>query len=362
MKHTLRIIPTCIALGLATLAGAASAQSSSVTIFGVADAALRHTSANGITNTQLASGAYSSTRFGFRGNEDLGGGLSASFWLESFLNVDTGLATPGGFQRRSTVSLASREWGELRLGRDYTPTHSNWARFDPFGYVGIGAVQLFSLSATGNTPVTSAFAANPNTIQRANNGVAYFLPRNAWGLEGGLVQNLGENGTSANDQHKSYGGRLGVTVGPVFVSAATFRTRNDRTAGNTFRDTAVAASYDHPVVKLSGGVRRFEYLNARQNNYLLAAVVPFGANSEFKFSWNRADMDGAVGATSIGNDQTNQYAVGYVYKLSKRSRLYTTFASMKNKGNARFVVPGSPATAVAGVSSRGFEIGFNHDF
>ncbi|XAH24198.1 porin [Xylophilus sp. GW821-FHT01B05] len=359
MKHHSMVSRTATLIALGVLAGSACAQSS-VTIFGVVDAAMRsaHTDNAGHVNS-LVSGAYSSSRFGFRGQEDLGGGLSASFWLESFLNTDTGTTTPAGFQRRSTVSLSQRDWGELRLGRDYTPTHSNWARFDPFGYVGLGAVQLFALSATGNTPATAAFGTAPNTIQRANNGVQYLLPRNAWGLEGGLAANFGENGTAANDQHKSGGGRLGINLGPVFVSAATFNTHDDKTVG-AFKDSALAASYDASLVRISGGVRRFEYQAARQNNYLLAAVIPVGVQ-EFKFSWNRASMDGRVGTVNISNDRADQFAVGYVYHLSKRTHAYTTLATIRNKGNSRFVVPGAPAGA-AGVTSRGFELGVNHEF
>lgn len=359
MKTKHMINKTTITLTLAALAGAASAQTS-VTIFGVVDAALRTASTDGAGSaTSLASGGNSSSRFGFRGQEDLGDGLSASFWLESFLNVDTGAATPGLFMRRSTVSLSQAGLGELRLGRDYTPTHSNWSRFDPFGYVGIGAVQLFALGATGTTPATAAFGTAPNTIQRASNAVQYLLPRNPWNLEGGLMYAFREGGTAANDQHKVVGGRLGVTLGPVFVSAATAKTNNNLTV-EAFKDSALAASYQWDGVKISAGIRRFEYRSARQDNLLLAAIVPVGV-SEFKFSWNRADMDGRVGTTSIANDRADQFALGYVYNLSKRSRLYSTVAVIRNKGNSRFVIPGAPA-GVAGVSSRGLEAGINHEF
>ena len=90
--------------------------------------------------TQLTNSGYNSSRLGFRGTEDLGGGMSASFWLEAGVNNDDGtgaatstnnqaIAAPAPavagtqgltFNRRSTVSLAGG-WGELRLGRDYTP-------------------------------------------------------------------------------------------------------------------------------------------------------------------------------------------------------------------------------------------------
>ena len=93
---------------------------------------------NDQTTTQLGEGGMSSSRLGFRGVEDLGGGLKASFWLEGALGPDTGLGGASfgnssrttnayAFERRSTLSL-SNQWGEVRLGRDYTPTNK-WIVF-----------------------------------------------------------------------------------------------------------------------------------------------------------------------------------------------------------------------------------------
>jgi predicted porin len=357
----LRSLHSAIGIAAMLVAGTAAAQSS-VTIFGVADVAVRHANterASGVTS--VVSGSYSSARYGFRGVEDLGGGLSAAFWLESFLNMDAGTATPAGFQRRSTVSLIHRDFGELRLGRDYTPTHSNWSRFDPFGYVGVGSNQLLILSATGTTPVTSAFGTgNPNTVQRVSNGVQYLLPRNAWGLEGGLTYAFREGGTTANDQHRSVGGRLGVNLGKFFIGASSLRTSNT-TAIGTFDDMGLGASYDAGFLRVTLAGRRFEYQNSAQNTYTLSGVVPFGPH-EIKASFVRADMQGRVGATNIDSDGANQFALGYVYNFSKSFRFYATAATIRNKGNSRFVVPGAPPASAASLNSRGFEAGLNKEF
>ena len=137
-----------IALAALAAAGAASAQSS-VTLFGIVDAAISHYGvSDGGHFSALANSGYNSSRLGFRGTEDLGGGLSASFWLEGALQNDTGYGgsqnvsgntvTGLDFRRRSTVSLAGG-WGELRLGRDYTPTFWNMTVFDPFGTNVVGS-------------------------------------------------------------------------------------------------------------------------------------------------------------------------------------------------------------------------------
>src|SRR5688572_8621132 len=115
-----------IALAVMAAAGAASAQSS-VTLFGIVDATFNHGRADGGSRvTQLTNSGYNSSRLGFRGTEDLGGGMSASFWLEAGISNDDGRAggaIPAGnqgvtiagnsglnFNRRSTVSLAGG-WG-----------------------------------------------------------------------------------------------------------------------------------------------------------------------------------------------------------------------------------------------------------
>ena len=121
-------------LGLIALLGSdLSLAQSSVTLFGVADTAVETTKADGTGSiTRVVSGANIPSRLGFKGSEDLGGGLSAAFWLEAGFFIDTGAGqltnlnnTPSGsaggsgltFNRRSTVSLLGR-FGEVRMGRD----------------------------------------------------------------------------------------------------------------------------------------------------------------------------------------------------------------------------------------------------
>ena len=132
---------------LGAFAGAASAQSS-VTLFGVVDLSANQIK-NGAASTQtLQSNQLNSNRIGFRGIEDLGGGLKAGFWLEAAMSNETGNVGGGNgvpapangasiFNRRSTVSLFSN-WGELRLGRDYDASFWNLVYDDVNGANGLG--------------------------------------------------------------------------------------------------------------------------------------------------------------------------------------------------------------------------------
>lgn len=82
-----------ILLSAIGLAGAACAQSS-VTLFGIVDATLARGSGSIANRTQLTSGGHTTSRIGFRGVEDLGGGLSAIFWLEAGLAADSERVRP----------------------------------------------------------------------------------------------------------------------------------------------------------------------------------------------------------------------------------------------------------------------------
>src|SRR5262249_27889244 len=135
---------------LGTFAGVASAQSS-VTIFGVVDLSIAQVKNGTVKNTEMAGNQLNSNRLGFPGVEDLGGGLSAGFWLEAGMNNATGEAGGGSgnvantaaatsaqlFNRRSTVSLMGG-FGEIRLGRDYTPSFWNTVFGDVNGANGVG--------------------------------------------------------------------------------------------------------------------------------------------------------------------------------------------------------------------------------
>lgn len=349
-----------LALGLAP---SASAQGS-VVVWGILDAAVRNVHNEGRGNlTSLVSGSNSTSRLSFRGIEDLGGGLSAGFHLEHGLQADTGtpVASTMFWDRRATVSLIGRSWGEIRAGRDFTPSYSNWGRYDPFSYVGAAAANVF-ISATPVGPLRSAYGSGSNTTVRSSNAVQYLLPSGWGGLEGGLMLAAGEGGTAANGQHKLMGLRLGWSAGAFGVSAAHTRTENDLTTAGALTDSVVGGHASLGGVRLTGAYRQFRQARASQRVLLLGAVLPVGAAGELKFSLNQTDLRGRVGATSIDANDAQQLAIGYVHALSKRSVLYATLSRVDNRGAATYAVPGGPAGLAGGASSRGLEAGIRHSF
>ena len=346
---------------LASAAGAASAQSS-VTLFGIVDAVIqagRGEGAGSSDRVQLTHSGYNSSRLGFRGTEDLGGGMSASFWLEAGMENDngqslatnannqasgTGAAVAGRqgltFSRRSTVSLAGG-WGELRLGRDYTPQFWNLTVFDPFGTNGVGTTQTLSSIITGSTAV------------RASNTIGYFLPGNLGGFYGQFQYYMGENaqnGAATEDDGTGMGLRVGFANGPFNVAFATSRTEY---AAGDVRQSNIGGQWDFGIAKAMAQYTRDENGAIDGKGWLLGGLFPVGAG-EIRASYSRYEAD------AVGNPESKKLALGYVHNLSKRTAVYTTYARVKNSGGAASAVGG--AVTAPNNNSSGFDLGIRHSF
>ena len=390
-----------VALAALAVAGVASAQSS-VTLFGVVDASISSYSStsrdlNGATllnpfylnqgsvkvsRRELANSGYNSSRLGFRGTEDLGGGLAASFWLEAPITNDDGATGVSTFNRRSTVSL-SGGFGEVRLGRDYTPTFWNNTVFDPFGTNGVGTNLIHTAAADFGHPT------------RASNTIGYFLPPNLGGFYGQLQYGFHEktkydpglatpNVANNSRTGRNIAGRFGYANGPLDVAIA----YGSSTIGDQFyagtttklNTLNLGASYDFGPVKLFGEVSRtknkVDYevtpLTAAADvdltGYLLGVTVPVGAGlirasySRVKYDFNEVQLPFEP---SIADPKASKLALGYVHNLSKRTALYATIARVSNKNGAALTV-GGPAFINNAVftpkNSTGYDFGIRHAF
>lgn len=409
-----------VALAALAVAGVASAQSS-VTLFGVVDAAVSGysnksdnisfpTLANPFyvdsvkaSRTELRNSGYNSSRLGFRGTEDLGGGLAASFWLEAPISNDNGQEGIATFARRSTVSL-SGGFGEIRLGRDYTPTFWNDTVFDPFGTNGVGTNLISTANSGfgawlggGTTSVPGFTNVTGSNYVRASNTIGYFLPPNLGGFYGQVMYGFHERNKFdpgaatpdvANSQRtgRYVGGRFGYANGPLDVAAS----YGQSTIGDDFFDGTttnvktfnLGASYDFGVVKLFG-----EYSKAKNEidneaifftpttdidlkGYLLGVTVPVGPGL-IRASYSAVKYDLNVPATLFGtfdDPKANKFAIGYVHNLSKRTALYATVARIRNKNGAGLTLGGpSFVTSFGGSAfqpktSTGYDFGIRHAF
>lgn len=265
----------------------------------------------------IQNGGNASNRLGFKGTEDIEGGMKANFVMEGDLTPNDGTAAGFKFLRQSTVGLTGG-FGEVRLGRDYTPTFRVFGMVDPFGYVGVGSsgnimgstVMAASLGAgtagapfafsaqdtkdgastfttidagteknTDTTPSTATLRApglttarvtiaDPNVV-RANNSFAYYTPVMS-GFSANVMYTTGAQNTySLKNVGVMTAVGLNYTNGPLNVAYANQATKGGasasagsstttRTVGTdsmTYTVDFVAATYDLGMAKLGLGYR-----------------------------------------------------------------------------------------------------------
>lgn len=374
MKH-----PTLYSLGLCALAaaGGASAQSS-VTLFGVMDASIsrylvRSESWDGGPSrsvTQSMTGVSPSgnlaSRIGIRATEDLGGGLSAGMWLEAPVTNDTG-GSSLNFGRRSTLSLASSKLGELRLGRDHTPSFMNDWAFDPFTSNGVGlslisvvgsnlaierALATKSTGSLTDRLLGGGLSAGTDNYLRTSNAVAYHLPKDLGGVYGFATYAFPENTTARG---RYVGARLGWAGGPADVAMgygiSTLGNASAATGAEKIKSFNLGGSYNFGIAKVMGewsdvrNVRNDAQTQAgisdRYRGLLAGVTIPVGPHM-VRASWARVQFRNGQG---LGDSSVNKLALGYVHNLSKRTALYTTVSRIS-------VSNGQNNPAVMGVTPR----------
>jgi len=358
------------------LACASTMAQSSVTVSGTMDLAVRHVRNGSLgSDSSEVSGSNATSKLIIRGTESMGNGLSAGFFLDGTVLGDTGAAGASApaqqfWDRRSTVSLAHSQFGELRLGRDWVPTHLVWSSFDPFATLGVASANSFR-SFSGSRALGQAFGTAPdaqaaNPTLRVSNAAEYWLPGGLGGVYGNLIVTAGEGGATAAGFTKGEGFRLGWAQGAIHVAGAQFTTRN-AAANQRFKDQVIGASYDFGVAKVDVAQRRWTFGVDRTVNTQVGAVIPAGPGN-IKLTWLRADQRGATAAQSA-ND-ASLWGTGYVYPLSKRTAVYAHATRIDNKGAAAFAIPGGPAVSgtptaanfFGGQKSTAYETGIRHDF
>jgi predicted porin len=366
-----------IALAAVAATGAAMAQSS-VTIWGVVDAAFNRSSvSDGASVSRLVGSGISSSQLGFRGSEDMGGGMAAHFWLEASLANDNGqggatnsnnqpiassvaairTGTQGlTFARRSTVSL-SGGFGEIRLGRDYTPQFWNWTVYDPFGTNGVGTTRTMNSSLA----IASGFGGTSGTAVRASNSITYLFNHGAnatyaaggKGLHAAVQMYMGENVSDAAGGTKKDGSgsgiRVGYNAGPLSLAVGYGQT--DFVAGDMTM-TNFGGAYDLGVARVMAQITKDKAGTTTGDGMLLGVTAPMGAGL-LRASYSTYE-------NNTSKAESKQTAIGYVHNLSKRTRAYATYARISNSGGANASLGG--ATGKANASASAFDIGMTHSF
>lgn len=364
-----------IALAALAASGFAMAQSS-VTVFGVVDEAVSYV--NGKDNWNgLNSGGNATSRIGFRGVEDLGGGLKANFHLEAGILADSGSGNSGyskntdtagdglAFKRRSTIGLEGA-FGEVRLGRDLTEAYKATSRYDVFGQVGFGVSRLWSDAAIG-----AGAAAVATTNWRVSNMVTYVSPSFS-GFKASVNYGFGEQ-TASNRDGRYFGGGLTYDNGPLSLGLSAERLNRgasivgSNSAALTEADVtawALGGSYDLGVAKLAAAYRdsKAKFVGGdsdKTKGYYIGVSAPVGAAGEVKASYNRYENKFDGGAKL----KADQFALGYVHNLSKRTAVYGTYAYIKNKDDGALGITLQSGVALKDNGSQhGLQVGVRHSF
>lgn len=339
--------------------GAACAQSA-VTLYGIVDQSIRFTTnANASNNSQvqLTNGAVTNSRFGFRGEEDLGGGMKALFRLENGFDPDTGRVNQNGrlFGRHAYVGLSGR-LGTLKLGRQSTEGFNLFGDFDPLT-VGNYAANAWPYFMTGG---------------RVDNAVSY--DGTFGGLNVGASYGFGE--LPGNLKQGSYwGARAAYSQGNVGVGAVYQEMRD--AASETQRMWGVAGRYAFGQAKLFAG-----YLGGKDATGMVDGMLndpsrtvgygTFAANPRKDMTFYTGltyQVTGALALTGVVYHdnirnvngvagQSGKRLTGVLlaeYSLSRRTQLYGTVDYNRVSGAAATELPGRG-------NQTGVAVGMRHVF
>ena len=271
------------------------------------------------------------SRLGVKGQEDLGGGLKASFALEHGFDVDTGRQSSVGgsfWNRESSVQL-SGAFGAVRLG-----SWTNGSYFATADYVSMH---------NHDTGVSDDALYNP--VAQSANKVGYFTP-NIDGFTGEIAVAAGEgNTTRAIDLSGNY------DQGPLHLGAGYSK------KGST-KQFAARALYELGEFTIGGYLQRQDYDGKTVNVLRLSGMYTMGA-SEFHVNFgNAGDLKG------VSDSGATQLTLGYNYNLSKRTKVYGFFTKIDNKANGAYG-PSAIATGdklPAGKDFNSLAIGVRHNF
>lgn len=335
--------------------GFARAQAN-VTIYGILDVGLTAVdNAGGASLKLVDTGIMQGSRLGFRGTEDLGGGLKANFVLEQGVILDTGALGQGGlaFGRQSWVGLSSDTMGSVMVGRQYD--------------------LMFDALIAFHAPTVSAGGYANNVLdndrtsgQRVNNSVKYRSPK-ILGLTFSALVSASEGAANKTGKAESVSLQyanstlvLGAAYTRAYAASVDIRPLVTSTApvvvgGDSSRTFGAGGSY------VIGGATTVHGLYS-QAEYVGDSSAKF-RNIEAGFAhrlgaWN---LGLAYARTTVRGNEYNQLDLTADYYLSKRTDVYTQIVEQKASGNgaraAIFLLQGSSNDEQSAI-----RVGMRHTF
>jgi len=276
----------------------------------------------------IGSGGLTTSWWGVRGSEDLGGGTRAIFQLEQFFQPDTGgagrsPADPGGFSRSGWVGLAGG-FGQLTIGRHTSPYYVSMQTVNPFG-----ASVVFSPLV-----VQSYVASFGNTVigDTVWNNVIQYVSPTMKGLNATVVYAPGE--VAGRNSVNNAGIHLRYKRGPLSAVLSAQRVRTAAVAPSTGQEAYLAGlAWDAGWARLYASAQATDsaVTNITSRTWQLGTAVPVTASGSILASWARTTVDNPL--AGVGDHDTA--GLGYDYYLSKRTDVYVTYLYDHVDGRAR---------------------------
>jgi len=396
-------------------AGAAQAQSS-VTVYGLIDYGYQGAQQRNATGTAgttvlnqnttgFSGNGESTSRIGFKGNEDLGGGASAFFTVEAALNTDQGgvFSSSSTGNRQMFVGLGKKGLGNASIGVQYTPVHeavsvtdaggannqNGNVIYDRTGGFGAASGQLVAGTGVGLNSVSGMSTNTSYTVRSSNalvlksENIAGFTAK-ALLMQGGKDSNTA-TGTQTID-NSGWGLGADYTWQKLYVTAAYQSFNNQTLGGGTFapgyngagvtpgvnthdNQQYYAATYDFGIVKAFA-----QYVNRKvtnytnPNNYVARSAQQIGVRAPITPTvqvWASAGTGSInAGGTALTPSKFNGWQLGSDYMLSKRTNLYAIYGQTATSGNAMATTYGTNTATSApnSYNANSYAVGVRHTF
>ena len=364
-----------LAIAGAFVAPVAMADNANVTVYGIADASYENIDSgdttagvSGVTNNKISS---NQSRIGFKGTEDLGGGLKAIFQVERQVDLDAA-SGPATSARNTFVGLAGDSWGSVTLGRNDSSYKSATRGYDVFldhiadnrNLMGTGNSAFdgrYSDTARYDSPDMSGFKVSASYIASAENNTVSTADVKARGESLSGTYATGPFSVAAAYQKHVFGSTAGNTITPVAGVPAGLTDEKAWKVGGGYKmdQFGVNAVYEKTTDSLGNAA------NGRGHKaYYLAGTFNATANDQIKAAYTKAQkkQDG-----NLADSAAKQWSIGVDHSMSKRTTVYAMYTKLDNDSAANYGLStastGGSATGLGnGADPKAFSIGMKHAF
>jgi predicted porin len=298
-----------------------------VTLYGIVDTYFGQTSAglgaDNVSNTVINSGGLSTSRWGMKGSEDLGGGLKANFVLEQGFKSDVGTAT-AGFDRKATVGI-SGAFGAVDIGGRMLSSYD-----DAFGAANmLGNSNAAITSSVWNLTGAASTAGTTAYTNRLNQSIK-FTSAKMNGFSGSLQYAAGENKTATLGASSTTSMNVMYANGPVTAGIGYQSEEAAAGAANSMDSTVFGATYDLGVAKVVGSYNTIKFGLLEAKGYQFGVDYPVSAATTVSVGYasNESEDSGVTTSNSSG------FALQGIYALSKRTNLYAIYNKLSSDNNA----------------------------